>query len=326
MDKQEKIVSIDSLRGIASLMVCVFHLSCGNERLFDAGTWMKTIGSYGFLGVEIFFVISGLVIPLSLYQNNYQTSNFFRFLWKRSVRIEPPYLLSIILVLVLNYVAGLTSDFQGSPQVINYAQVLSHIAYLPTVFGFNWLQPVYWTLMVEFQYYILLGLSFFLLVNANRFIGLGYLALLLLLSGYVHIELFNVISLFILGMLYFFYLKKMIRPGYVVLLMIPVLLHIYCFLGMPVLLSALFALLFIHFVRYRNRVFVFLGSISYSLYLTHVVIGGKIVNIGLRYVFNETERMLVFCFALVVSLIFAWLFCLVIEKPAIRWSKKITYN
>src|ERR1700712_4724969 len=84
--------SIEFLRGIASAMVCFFHLSCGNPEFLSDNNLLKRIGSIGWSGVEIFFVISGFVIPYAMYKKQYNINNFFSFLRKRIIRIEPPYL------------------------------------------------------------------------------------------------------------------------------------------------------------------------------------------------------------------------------------------
>jgi peptidoglycan/LPS O-acetylase OafA/YrhL len=69
----EYITIINSLRGLAALGVCVFHLVCftpypiNNIALYD-------FFFYGKKGVEVFFIISGIVIPLSLYKYQYKLS------------------------------------------------------------------------------------------------------------------------------------------------------------------------------------------------------------------------------------------------------------
>jgi len=71
---------------------------------------------------------------------------------------------------------------------------------------------------------------------------------------------------------------------------------------------------------------VFLGNISYSLYLTHVPIGGRIINLSKRFALNEFNKLLVIILAVVVSVIAAYLFYILIEKPSHRWSKSIKFR
>jgi peptidoglycan/LPS O-acetylase OafA/YrhL len=62
--QSDRIVTVDALRGVASLSVAWFHLTQPNPAL--APGIIKSSGAYGWLGVHIFFVISGFVIPYSL--------------------------------------------------------------------------------------------------------------------------------------------------------------------------------------------------------------------------------------------------------------------
>jgi peptidoglycan/LPS O-acetylase OafA/YrhL len=71
---------------------------------------------------------------------------------------------------------------------------------------------------------------------------------------------------------------------------------------------------------------IFFSNISFSLYLTHTTIGGKIVNLGLRFVNSTAERYGLFLMALAASIAFAYLFYIVIEKKAIAAGKKIKYQ
>ncbi|WP_081599255.1 acyltransferase family protein [Prochlorothrix hollandica] len=61
---------INFLRGIAALSVAWFHFTNGNVDFLDPGL-LKFSGKYGYLGVEIFFVISGFIIPYSLWRSQF---------------------------------------------------------------------------------------------------------------------------------------------------------------------------------------------------------------------------------------------------------------
>lgn len=84
-NENNRVSTIDALRGIASLAVCWFHLTNGNPKFLPDGA-LKASGAYGWLGVEAFFVISGFVIPFSLYRSGHELKDYPRFLYKRVVR------------------------------------------------------------------------------------------------------------------------------------------------------------------------------------------------------------------------------------------------
>jgi peptidoglycan/LPS O-acetylase OafA/YrhL len=131
---------------------------------------LRETGRYGWLGVEVFFVISGFVIPYSMHRGGYRVSqHFWRFLAKRLARLEPPYLVSIVVVVILWYLSALTPGFQGTNPDIRPTRLLLHLGYLNAFFGHPWLNPVYWTLGIELQYYLLVAITYPLLSSRYLF-------------------------------------------------------------------------------------------------------------------------------------------------------------
>ena len=95
--------TIDSLRGFAAIAVVFFHLT-GNIRQ-ELSMWVPeivmTIFSYGYLGVPVFFVISGFVIAQSIANANVNLKFAGNFALRRMIRLDPPYWASIIIAMVL---------------------------------------------------------------------------------------------------------------------------------------------------------------------------------------------------------------------------------
>lgn len=112
-----RIEVVEALRGIAALAVAWFHFTNGGQLLPDG--WLKDSGRYGWLGVEIFFVISGFIIPYSMLRGGFRfPRDVGVFVAKRLIRLEPPYLVAIAIVIVLGYLSALAPGFRGaSPQV-----------------------------------------------------------------------------------------------------------------------------------------------------------------------------------------------------------------
>src|SRR5436190_8707485 len=98
--KTDKLSNVEALRGLASLAVAWFHLT--NQYDWNAVRWS---GRFGYLGVDCFFVISGFIIPYSLHRAGYTIGGFPRFMARRLVRLEPPYLVAIALIIALAYVS-----------------------------------------------------------------------------------------------------------------------------------------------------------------------------------------------------------------------------
>ncbi|MDB5091126.1 MAG: hypothetical protein JWR09_5120, partial [Mucilaginibacter sp.] len=73
-----KIISIVLLRAIAALSVCIVHIQMICD--LHVNFLIDYLTNLGQQGVVIFFVISGFILPYSLYQKNYVLKDFFSFL------------------------------------------------------------------------------------------------------------------------------------------------------------------------------------------------------------------------------------------------------
>ena len=111
------------------------------------------------------------------------------------------------------------------------------------------------------------------------------------------------------------------------------LLSIFVFIGLSIFrqepivmpIAALGTSLAILYLRTGNPVSNFLGKISFSLYLLHIPIGGRIINLFGRFAHSELEAWAVIIFALSFSIGAAWLFFKYIDYPFQQISKKIFY-
>ena len=76
---------------------------------------------------------------------------------KRNVRLYPPYLASIaITILATNFI--LVPLFKIPQMTVTGRDMLLHFGYLNDLFKVPWINVVYWTLAIEFQWYLLVGL------------------------------------------------------------------------------------------------------------------------------------------------------------------------
>ena len=298
--------SVEALRGLASLAVMWFHFS------FAATGWLKASGTYCWLGVPAFFVISGFVIPLSMHRGGYALASIGRFLGRRVMRLEPPYLVAIVVTLALTYLPGLVPGFQGVLPEFDWFAALLHIGYLNPLFDEPWLNPVYWSLAVEFQFYLFMGLLFPLLRHGSRaWVLAGFcMTALLPLS---EISLFRHAGLFTIGIAAYWYHAGASRLGEFIAL---------CAAGSvatglaqepAVSIVAVVVALLIVFVRLpRIGVLAVLGTISYSLYLLHLPIGLRVVGYGVRF---WDSVPLAFLAGIAMSLLAAYVFWRYVEHP-----------
>jgi peptidoglycan/LPS O-acetylase OafA/YrhL len=321
---------INSLRAIAALMVCVFHFTHHKDEagIFMAeGTWVKYCCYLGHHGVNVFFVISGFVIPYSMYQSRYEWTNAGKFVTKRLIRLHPPFVLSMLLYAIMELLYWAKGGYQIT---YDWPRIGHNFLLTARFFDNDWFQDVYWTLAIEFQYYIFIALAFPLLFGARKW--LSYLLLILIplttcLLGYdeKHIFFFHA-PVFAIGIGAF--LLKIGRINH---------LQFLCYIVFNAILSfneiseegAFFALitaLVIVYAEFRNRFAEWVGGISYSLYLTHGFAGCQLMYYAGRYCEGPLQKVLMLIAAALISIFFAWIFAKVIEVPSMRWSQMIKYK
>jgi peptidoglycan/LPS O-acetylase OafA/YrhL len=320
--------ALDLLRAVASLAVCWFHFAGRDDGFLPAGI-LQTTGQYFWLGVEAFFVVSGFVIPWALYRAGYRLQDYGRFLLKRIIRLDPPYLISIALVLTLGFLSTLSPLYRGEPFLIDWTQVGLHLGYLNVFFADKpWLNSVYSTLAIEFEYYLLIGLLFPLLSHHSAGIRRAVLTLFVLscvpLVSEKHLP--HYAPLFALGIIAFQLRTGLIGRSEATITTVLVALvglgasePLFVAVGLPSLAVVLF-------VRKCPRGVEFFGRISYSMYLLHIPLGSRVINLGLNWSQTYWAKLALIAAAYAVTIGAAYLFYRVIEKPSAAWSKRIRYS
>lgn len=281
---------IDTTRGICVLSVIFFH--------FNLNSFFANFGLYG---VTIFFVISGFCMNYSLLAS----VSFFDFIRKRFLRLMPTLIVCGFLTSIIKVISHQESiiesiiDFYKTIIFLPNFNILKKVItlFIPTYEDYKFIDGSYWSLVVEFKFYYLLGLIYFFFSKRN-------LVLLLLFF-----------TIFILSCFYFFYQNSLKVPGILFDFVeyLPFFILGICFNNMSRLQDWIFVLITVFvlwtsfclnispysqplspiqlfivvisipwflIVRYkavkRNlliSMFSFLGKISYPLYLIHQVIG-----------------------------------------------------
>jgi len=316
---KDKIVSIQYLRGLAAIGVVFCHY----------GSPLSPIFNFGQNGVFVFFLISGFIIVYSLIKSGYRPLQFFIFLLKRSIRIDPAYYVTILLTLTLFYILSLLPSFGGQfgGHAIPFipGQFIAHLFYAVPFTKYHFYDHVFWTLCVEFQFYLVIGLLYFL--YDNTFYKLAFLisfcfSCLIPFSNPYYL-VFSYAPIFALGIsLVTFYQK---RDWINCILPISFLIIIAFRFGLPVFVLLSFTCLIILYFNLVIKPLAFLGDISYSLYLTHVLT--FIVFSGLLKRLPITLNAWILLFIEIsFAITFAYIFYLLIEKPSQQLSKRIFYK
>lgn len=305
---RQHIQQVDYIRAIASLAVALFHL--GGKSLPGL--------HYGWLGVQMFFLLSGFIICWAI-PENYSWALFPKYILKRITRIEPPYIASILLTILAGYL--LNANYR--PDISN---ILTHLAYINNFIGRPYLNPVYWTLGIEFQYYLFIGVFFPIIIKKWGAISLPLICLLPLFIPVPGSTLLNVFPFFALGILYYLYLTGKKGVAEVSIYGVAVSAYGFYSVGWLPMAAGLLALVLLILPLKRYPVIAFFSKISFSLYLTHDVVGSSLVAfMGMHLPKTFGFRAFEFLTGIAVSISFAYLFYRLVELPCLRLSKRIRY-
>lgn len=315
------------MRGLAVLLVVFYHMLL--NRNVGTPDFIIDAAQYGQYGVTVFFVISGYIILYALSQANYSTKDLPRFLFRRIVRIEPPYLCAVLFSIALMYVSTLAPIYKGEPFELDMKQALLHIAYIIPLSEKNWISGVYWTLCVEFQFYILIAAAYSTMIAAPRLtIVLLVLSPLLFVDKLLPSEQlplgegreFIVLHLPVFMMGALLYLRETDTIDTVWFGALLALAAIIAALTQPLAVAgfALLGVFGISALRRPPRLLLAFGTISYSMYLLHAVVIMKSQNLLARL---NLDWFVINVLALIAALVTAFLLWFLVEKPSIRASK-----
>jgi peptidoglycan/LPS O-acetylase OafA/YrhL len=154
---------LDGMRGVAIIMVVAFHVFYTNP---ESGKLIHALGDIvgmGWLGVPIFFALSGFLISYPFFRKRAADSRFWYlkgYTLRRIGKIIPPFYLSILVFAV--YYLLRFSDLAYLRTALQWLVGLP--SFFPNKLLFN---ISYWSLVVEAHFYILLPLLFFLVRGLN---------------------------------------------------------------------------------------------------------------------------------------------------------------
>ena len=320
-----RLYELDALRGLAAFSVVLFHYTyLYSERYGHIGTFPFSFG-YGQYGVQLFFMISGFVIFLTLKK----CKHHYDFIISRSTRIYPAYWVGVLLTaVVVNQ-----STFTDLHRTVG--EIFLNLTMLQGYFNFRHVDGVYWTLMYELLFYAYMYVIYRLKsldriepiiaiwltlqlasVLINDFYGwFPWKVTLYLLLGYIH--------LFAAGIL-FLKLHQGDKSRYTLYLLG------YC-LALQWLKGDLtesffvtgYFLLFLMFIRgnlsyLRASPLLFLGTISYPLYLIHQNIGFVLISVLERNNVPAPGSVLI---TIAAVLIISVLISQYIEKPGMAFMR-----
>jgi peptidoglycan/LPS O-acetylase OafA/YrhL len=325
---------LDALRGIAALMVVLFH--------FTYETYISQLGfKLGSTGVDLFFMISGFVIFRSL--NKVKSSK--EFIINRVSRLYPTYWTCVSFAFLI---ISLYAFYKH--ESIPLLQYLANM----TMFQYYLKQPnldgPYWTMIIEMIFYIAILLLFhFKKIKYVNQIALSIIIATALFVSVLHsafvktltevIPLLQFLPLFFSGIVFYtiFLQKNRLYLNYSILFICYVC-QILFFVDFErsfitqmeyALMLTLYFFLFILFVHGKLKFIVskttlFLGKISFALYLIHQCITARFIIPICINRFHINLWIIIFFIALPVAIGLATLVTYYIDVPlSFRMKQKL---
>lgn len=343
-----RMLLVDGLRGLAALWVVLFHMSMDGhlDEVIRVIPGLGAVCRVGTLGVYIFFVLSGFVIAHSVAKHEVDGAFVARFALRRSLRLDPPYWTSIAIVVGIDYIRGHFGHHPFKPPSV--ARVGAHLIYSQQILGFEPISVVYWTLCLEIQFYLLFCL---LLWVAHRLRTPPIRVFALPLTVAAMWPLLGLSSPWPGSFLPFWYgflsgmlanwamrgaIRRWVALSYASILMLAAI-RMWLFnkeiiSGLEVATAGGVSLLLLwtgHSGAIKRwlhwRFLQVLGTISYSLYLTHLQVlwGGYAV---LRAVFGEGAMHDWRCagIAVLATVAGGWLFWWLVERPSLALAQRFS--
>lgn len=139
---------LDGLRGIAVLLVLWYHV--WEISWLATPPWLAFLPATGFIGVHLFFFLSGFVISYPFIRARLRETpppTWGQFAWRRFIKIVPSYVLSIGSAYAIGYA-------QVQPNASTLPDLITHLLFVHTWFPdrYGTIDGVLWTLAVEVEF------------------------------------------------------------------------------------------------------------------------------------------------------------------------------
>lgn len=339
---------VNALRGVGALGVVLYHGSEGGHipgLMSVTPAWVIYAMQHSGLCIATFFTLSGFVIAHSVYADRVTLQYAGRFMLRRSARLDPPYFVAIALALAFAFLAAIVVPGKMPPDV-SIGQVVAHLFYVQEMLNYTQINPVFWTLCLEIQFYLAYILLLYISRNDPSQPLQGPRTVLVLVSAALisllwPLGIFNFgpwpgsflphWHSFLMGVgAYWAWRNPQIVPFYLALLLT---IATAAFLRGDafsfVCAASAFVLWFVsasghNFALFNWRAIQFLGAISYSLYLTHNPITGATFRVGYLMT-GHTVFWEAFWWvgSMASSLLFATAIWWLVEMPSIRLAKRL---
>lgn len=345
----ERIDFLDGLRGIAILLVVLYHTYSNAWKdlvPFFAPSFEFPLVKFGDLGVPLFFLISGFVITMSLER----CQSFSEFILKRWLRLFPAMLIATILILLT---ANLFS-FRPLGEV-RLISAVSGLTFISSTF-FDWifnkdqgmLEGGFWSLFVEVKFYIVAGLIYFKfgqkkMIHALLAMFFCYTVFDVLKTQFNQELLANLYTIlnwldfkycgwFASGALFYRFFMYKHKASFAIALFVALLsarnwggLMSSTMVAFVVIIGIFACSMFSRHLQgmLSNKLLTFFGYISYPLYLIHENATISMI-VQLHQAYEDINVYVLSLIPLTMMVIIAWIMAKYLEPEFKRWLKNLT--
>lgn len=344
--------SLQYLRGVAALLVVLYHSRGELNDIYAQKNLGNILFNYGYIGVDLFFMISGFVIMLSTEKD----SSVRSFIVKRLFRLYPVYLVCLLLCALI-FTKPIDINYLKSLFFIN----LNYEKSAPW-FGYSVISTA-WTLTYEIIFYCIFSIAMKISWKHRHYISSAIIISSVLILGLVYNHEINVSGYATLndpGAPWI--LKLFASPMLLEFIAGMVIYQIYSYaknhdlkmISTPLLLVSSFAFLFFYMSGYNgghgllncgiyafmlllslsvfettrqikfNKVLDWMGDISYSLYLIHTIVISILIK---KYIdvpfYNPKLGFSNVILILGVSLFISHILFHAIEEPFRKWARHL---
>ena len=324
--------NIQMLRGVASILVVMHHI-LPHYIVMGGGVYIITfISTWGFLGVDIFFVISGFIMAFTTFNKPRDIKSAKIFIWHRLARVYLAYWMFLAM--------GLAVIIIAIPSKIDSLNLLG--SFLLTELDMKSLVlPISWSLSYELYFYLLFTISFFLSIRLLKVFSVAIFLIILVLVLFINNPSFfysNFLLEFFSGVILYSYIDRVKK-----LWLLPILIIIastaYWFGVEYELRNGLYRILsfgvgaltvvWIFLILEQEKIYqagkflVKLGDASYTIYLSHLIIIWSLYFIGFRDIFSLKGELISFIgwiLMLLIITIFSLIFYKKVEKPIYKMA------
>lgn len=315
--KENRILELDALRGIAALSVFFYHAS-----IYYKESIYFSLFRFGLTGVDLFFIVSGFVIFSSI-----QNKTRIEFLKSRFLRLYPSYWYAVtftfILIIIKYYDKGILNQIPIKEYLVNLTMIQEF-------FDIQNLDGPYWTLYIELFFYLIVfvflkneRLLFSTLLIITSLKTISMLRILIIPDYLSSTPISSFGALFLTGM--FFYKYKITKSikfimGVIACFLIQFIIYYFHYsynkstdinffehIVLLILYFCIFYLLVSNkllFLRYKPLIL--LGEISYILYLIHQYFTTEIIEYYLVNKHNVSLGITIFLISLPIVLILSF--------------------